>query len=241
MTVTGVMTTTAAPGTVASATGGGPAPATRRGWARAGAAAGALGLGAFVSSGALTAVPESALADNAEFLARITDKGAYVWLFQALMSAAALGLVLFGAGLRRRLDEQEPVGSLAPIAALAGLVVSAVMCLVGGGISTELFWQLQAANEDVSKVDPDTVIANLGIFSTMGWAWAGVGLTAGAVAWAGLRHESVGRKLAWFSAVVAGLIGLLQLIPLQYLAAIPAGVWCIVAGVAMSRPSRAAA
>ena len=148
-------------------------------------------------------MPESALADSAEYLPLIADKGASVWLFQVLMSAAALGLAVFGAGLRRRLDEQEPVGSLVPTLALVGLLLAAGLCLVGGGISTELFWQL----ENADKTDPDTVLANVGILNTMGWVWAGVGLSAGAVAWAGITHESVGRRLAWFSAVMATLIG----------------------------------
>jgi hypothetical protein len=84
------------------------------------------------------------------------------------------------------------------------------------------------------------VAANLAVYNTMGWVWAGVGLAAGAVAVAGLRHDSVGRKLAWFSAVMAGLVALLQLIPLQYLAALPAALWLIVVGVAMSRSPRSA-
>ena len=189
---------------------------------------------AFATSGAL-AVPTSALADNAEVLDRIAGKGNWVWLFQALMSAAALGLAVFGAGLRRRLDDQEPAGSLAGTVALLGTGLAAALCLVGGGISTELFWSLNAASDDLAKVDPDTVAANLAIYNTMGWVWAGVGLAAGAVAVAGLRHASVGRRLAWFSAVMAGLVGLLQLIPLQYLAALPATLWCVVTGVAMSR------
>jgi hypothetical protein len=189
---------------------------------------------AFATSGAL-AVPTSALADNAEVLEQIAGKGYWVWLFQALMSAAALGLAVFGAGLRRRLDDQEPAGSLAGTVALLGTGLAAALCLVGGGISTELFWSLNAAGDDLAKVDPDTVAANLALYNTMGWVWAGVGLAAGAVAVAGLRHASVGRRLAWFSAVMAGLVGLLQLIPLQYLAALPATLWCVVTGVAMSR------
>ena len=210
------------------------APAARRGWARAGLAAGVIGLAAFMSSGGM-AVPEDALADNADALRELADRGTWVWLFQSLMSAAALGLVVFGAGLKRRLDEQEPVGSLTGTVAFVGTLLAAALCLVGGGISTELFWQLLAANDDITSVDPDTVAANLAIYNTMGWVWAGVGLSAGAVAVAGLRHDSVGRKLAWFSAVMAGLVGLLQLIPLQYLAALPAALWLIVVGVAMSR------
>jgi hypothetical protein len=209
------------------------APA-RRGWAWAGALAGLAGLVACLGFGTLD-VPESALADNAVLLDEVAGSGAKVWAFQALTSAAALGLALFGAGLRRRLDEQEPVGSLVPIAALAGLLLAAGLALVGGGISTELFWNLQAASDDLSKVDPDTVAANLALYNTMGWVWAGVGLSAGAVAWAGIKHESVGRKLAWFSGVMAALIALTQVVPLQYMAAIPAGLWCIVTGVAMAR------
>lgn len=212
-----------------------PAAPARRGWAWAGAAAGVAGLVAFLGFGNLADLPDSALADNTELVARIAGKGSTVWVFQALMSAAAAGLALFGAGLRRRLDEQEPVGSLAPTAALAGLLLAAGLALVGGGISTELFWNLQAANDDLAKVDPDTVAANLALYNTMGWVWAGIGLSAGAVAWAGLKHESVGRRLAWFSAVMAALIAVTQLVPLQYLAAIPAALWCIVAGVAMAR------
>jgi hypothetical protein len=231
------MASITAPGTPYAPTTHDPAPvapAARRGWARAGLAAGVLGLVAFMSSGGM-AVPEDALSDNAEVLRELTDTGTWVWLFQSLMSAAALGLVVFGAGLKRRLDEQEPVGSLTGTVAFVGTLLAAALCLVGGGISTELFWQLMAANDDITSVDPDTVAANLAIYNTMGWVWAGVGLSAGAVAVAGLRHDSVGRKLAWFSAVMAGLVGLLQLIPLQYLAALPAALWLIVVGVAMSR------
>lgn len=222
------------PGPAAAAAGARPA-SPRRAWARAGILAGLAGLAGFFASGALTDVPDSAMADNAEYLPLIADKGASVWLFQVLMSVSALGLAVFGAGLRRRLDEQEPVGSLAPTLALVGLLLAAGLCLVGGGISTELFWQL----ENASKTDPDTVLGNVGILNTMGWVWAGVGLTAGAVAWAGLTHESVGRRLAWFSAVMAGLIGVAQLVPLQYLAALPGALWCLVAGIAMARTARA--
>jgi hypothetical protein len=230
------ITTTPAHGAAAHVTTGGAAALARprRAWAWAGVWGGVAGLVAFLASGSLV-VDEDLLADNAAVLAEIADRGAFVWLNQVTMSVAALGLVIFGAGLRRRLDEQEPVGSLAGACALIGTSAAAVMALVGGGIGTELFWQLQAANDDITSVDPDTVMANLAIYNTMGWVWAGVGLAAGAVAVAGLRHDSVGRKLAWFSAVMAALVALVQVVPLQYLAAFPAALWCIVTGIAMAR------
>src|SRR5262245_2302450 len=118
--------TTAAPGAPAPAAPGlRVAPGARRGWARAGIAAGVIGLAAFVASTGGLAVPEEALADNAVLVEEIAGKGIYVWVFQALMSAAAVGLALFGEGLRRQLDEQEPVGSLTGITALLGTGLSA--------------------------------------------------------------------------------------------------------------------
>jgi hypothetical protein len=210
-----------------------PRPASRKAWARSGAVAGLAGIAAIVASAAL-ATSEDALVDNARVVAEVQDKAGWVWLFQVATSAAALGLTIFGVGLRRRLDEQEPVGSLASNLAMVGLLLAAGLSLVGGGISTQLFWWLQAGPD---KVDPDTVAADLELYATLGWVWAGVGLAAGVVAWAGIKHDSVGRKLAWFSAVVAGLIVLTQLVPFQYMGAVPAVAWCLVAGVAFSRGS----
>ena len=172
------------------------------------------------------------MADNAEYLPLIADKGASVWLFQVLMSVAALGLAVFGAGLRRRLDEQEPVGSLARTLALVGLLLAAGLCLVGGGISTELFWQL----ENADKSDPDTVLGNVAHPQHDG-VGVGRGRPDGGSGGVGRAHATSrsGGRLAWFSAVMAGLIGVAQLVPLQYLAALPGALWCLVAGIAMAR------
>lgn len=210
-----------------------PAPLGRRAWARSGALAGVAGIVAIVASGAVT-VTEDAMADNALVYAEIEGKALWVWAFQVATSAAALFLTVFGVGLRRRLDEQEPVGSLSSNLAMVGLLLAAGLCLVGGGISTQLFWALQAGAD---KVDPDAVAADFEVFATLGWVWAGVGLAAGVVAWAGISHDSVGRKLAWFSAVMAALIVVTQLVPFQYMAAVPGALWCLVAGISFSRGS----
>ena len=98
------------------------------------------------------------------------------------MSVAALGLAVFGAGLAGGSTSRSPSAALRPNLAIVGLLLAAGLCLVGGGISTELFWQLWRHDD---KTDPDTVLANLAIYNTMGWVWAGVGLSAGAVAWPG--------------------------------------------------------
>jgi len=221
---------------------GATAPATRshvsdrhgRGWAWAGAAAGLAGIGMIVTSGAVT-VTQDAMADNALILEEVIDKEAFVWAFQALCSAAALGITVFAAGLRRKLAAQAPADSLLPALAAAGLAAVALMLLVGGGISTELFWSLL---QDSGKADPDLVGANLSIFNTMAWVWAGAGLTAGTVAVAALRHGSLPRWIGWVSAVAAVLIALVQLVPLQYMAAMVGAPWLVITGIGLARAER---
>ena len=139
---------------------------------------------------------------------------------------------LFAAGLFRKLSQQGPADSSLPLLAAGGLFLVAAMQLVGSGICTEMFYGLL---QDTSELDPDTLAAQLAIFNTMGWVWAGAGLTAGAVAVAGLRHAAVGRALAIGSAVAAGLIAALNIVPLQYMALVPGSLWLAGAGVAYAR------
>jgi hypothetical protein len=212
-----------------------PGPRTAgRGWAWAGALAGLAGIGMVVVTGSVT-VTEEALADNALVLDQVIDAEAAVWAFQVLCSAAALGIVVFAAGLRRKLAAQAPADSLLPALAAAGLGTVAVMLLVGGGISTELFWSLL---QDAEDLDPDTIGAHMAIFNTMAWVWAGIGLTTAAVAVAAIRHGSLPRWLGWFSVVVTVLVALSQLVPLQYMAAFFGAPWLLVAGVGLARAER---
>ncbi len=142
-------------------------------------------------------------ADNADVLAELEGKAGWVWAFQTLGVALAILLVIFAVGLRRRLAGQEPAGSLVPDLAGLGLMLMAVMTLVGTGISTEMFHALRHTDE----VDPDTIAAHLAIYNTMAWVWAGGMLTTGAMAVAGLRHGSVSRRLGRFAAVMTVLVG----------------------------------
>lgn len=205
-----------------------------RGWAWAGALAGLAGLGMIVTSGSVS-VTEEAMADNALVLDQVIDDEGFVWAFQVLCSLGAAAVAVFAAGLRRKLAAQAPADSLLPALAAAGLATVAMMLLVGGGISTELFWSLL---QDVEEVDADTTGAHLAIFNTMAWVWGGIGLTTGSVAVAALRHGSLPRWLGWFSAVVTVLVALTQVVPLQYLAAFVGAPWLLVAGVGLARAER---
>lgn len=86
-----------------------------------------------------------------------------------------------------------------PQLAAAGFWLTVGMLTVGGGISTELYWALNK----VKHWDGDTIAAHTAIYNTMAWLWAGIGLTAAAVAVGGFRNGSVGRAFAVFSAVAA--------------------------------------
>ena len=136
-------------------------------------------------------------------LAELDGKAGWVWAFQTVGVALALLLVIFALGLRRRLAGQEPAGSLVPDLAALGLILMAIMTLVGTGISTEMFHALRHTDE----VDPDTISAHLAIYNTLAWVWAGGLLTTGAMAVAGLRHGSVSRRFGRFAAVMSVLVG----------------------------------
>jgi hypothetical protein len=210
---------------------------TGNGWAKAGAAAGVVAFAGLMLSSGIMTDDSSLLADNARVARDVVGNQGIVWAYQVTCTAAALGIAIFAAGLRRRLAAQAPVGSLLPGLASAGLASVAVMLLVGGGISTELFWHLA---QDYGKSDPDTIAANLAIFNTMGWVWAGIGLTTGSVAVAALRHGSLPRWLGRVSLVTTVLIALTQLVPLQYLAAFIGAPWLLVAGIGLARQERGA-
>lgn len=205
-----------------------------RGWARCGIGAGIAGLAIFALSGALV-VGKSALADNADIAAKLTDKAPFVWAYQVLGVTAALLVAVFAAGLFRRLAQQSPAQSLAPMLSVGGLWLVSAMSLVGSGICTEMFYGLL---QDTDELDPDTLAAQLTIFNTIGWVWIGAILTTGSVAVVGLKHGAVSRRLAIGSVVATVLLALTNLAPLQYMAMPVASLWLIGAGVSFARAER---
>jgi len=202
-----------------------------RGWAICGLIAGVLGLVMFVLQVGLD-ISTDDLADNQLLAEAVTDKAMTVWAYQVVAVAAAMLIAVFAAGVFRKLSQQAPAQSLAPMIAVGGLFLVSAMLLVGSGICTEMFFGL---TQDTDEVDPDTVAAQLAIFNTIGWVWAGAGLAAGAVALTGLRHGTVGRGLAIGSAVATFFIAAVNIAPLQYMALVPAALWMIGAGVSFAR------
>lgn len=228
------MTTLDHPVDVPPHTAGALAPRLGTGWARCGIGAGVLGLAIFLMTGPLV-VEESALADNAEVAAALTDEAVWVWAYQVVGVAAALLIAVFAAGLHRRLAQQSPAHSLAPMLSAAGLWLVSALGLVGSGISTEMFHGLR---QDTDALDPDTLAAQLAIYNTMGWVWIGAILATGAIAGVGLRHGSVSRALAIGSVVATVLLAITNITPFQYLAMPIAAIWMIGAGITFTRAER---
>jgi hypothetical protein len=207
----------------------------RRMNSRAGFAAGilaaiAVGVGLFASVAVGSGAGTAELGDN-ELLAEVlAGDRAMVAVFQAAMTVGALALVVFAAAIRRHLAGQQPAGSLAPTIAGGGLVLTAALCLVGAGIGTELFWGLG----DLDAADPDSLAAMYHLLATMSWVWAGAGLTAGALAYAGLKHAAVARWIGCVSAVAAVAIVGVSLVPLQYLSAFAGALWLLTVSIGLS-------
>lgn len=214
---------------------GSTAPArARHRWAATGWIAGLLAVPVFVVVTGGVMVPTDDMIDNDLVLDQVRDAAGWVWAFQTGSVAIALLVAVFGLGLRRRLAGQTPAGSILPDVAAAGMLLVSALTLVGGGISTEMFHSLRHADE----IDADTVAAQLAIFNTMAWVWAGGLLTTVATAAAGLRHGAIGKKLSVFAVVMSALIAVTQLVPLQYLAVLPVTLFLIVSGIVLQREAK---
>ena len=214
-----------------SATPAPPAgPSGTSAWAWTGAAGGVTGLAGLMVTGNLYDSATGAVADNDDLAAAVAGSSSLVWGQQVVTALVAGCLLVFAAGLHRHLSRQEPVGSLVPAVAAAGVALTAAAVFLGGGMSTEFFWALTGDQ----PFDPDTIGAHVTIHNTIAWLWGGLGLTAGAVAFGGWRRGSVGRVLAAFSAVMALLLLASQVLPVQYVAVVPGSIWLIVVGAGLA-------
>ncbi|WP_405983441.1 hypothetical protein [Streptomyces sp. NBC_00872] len=213
--------------------GPGPAraPAEGRGWAWGGVLTALAGLLVIVTAGPLWPYDEADIRDSARMVGRFDGATAW-WVFatQIAFTAAALGAVVFAAGLRRRLDRQCPAGSLVPALAASGLLLVAVMNLVGAGMGTEMFHDI--TNRDAT--DPDMIISGMTQLGTYGWLWSGLLLTAGALVVAAFRQGAVSRWIGVISALFGFLLLITQVTPFQYMALFVGFPYLLVLGAAFA-------
>ncbi len=210
-----------------------------RAWALAGVIAGVCGVGSIVASTSIDAVYNEKVAGDAEaIMERLSDQVPQLMVFGALAVLAATLLVPFAAGLRRRLHDQAPAGSILPDVAFAGLLLTSVAGLMGSGLNTE--FSIGLASGDATYV-PEVVVMFGHWIGTIPWLWLGAGITGVAVAVAALRTAAAPRWIGWVSVVLGGLTLVSGLSPLQYIAGFVGPVYVLVMALGFALGDRAAA
>lgn len=208
----------------AAATRARPQP---RGWALAGIAAGLTGLVGIQASMALGVNWEQTAGDADAIVADLSGRTVTLLVFHTATIVSALLVVVFAAGLSRRLGQQAPAGSLLPAVASGGLLLVAVAGLLGSGLDTQFVFGF---------ADPELIVPESGAFfgdwiATIPWLWVGAGLSGVAVAVAALRHAAAPRWLGWVGAVLGGLTLLLGVSPLQYMAGFTGPLWLLASAI----------
>jgi len=197
------------------------------------------GVGSIVASTSIDAVYNEKVAGDAEaIMERLSDQVPQLMVFGALAVLAATLLVPFAAGLRRRLHDQAPAGSILPDVAFAGLLLTSVAGLMGSGLNTE--FSIGLASGDATYV-PEVVVMFGHWIGTIPWLWLGAGITGAAVAVAALRTAAAPRWIGWVSVVLGGLTLVSGLSPLQYIAGFVGPVYVLVMALGFALGDRAAA
>ena len=143
-----------------------------------------------------------------------------------IQALVGLGVVVFGALVRRALLRSEPEGALTPTIAWGGALVTAAMVSVGAALS-----QLTGASK--SPGEPAALLANYNLSESFyAGAWCALALTAGAVAFAGLARGSVPRWLGGVSAFIAVVLLLAQVV-VPWAGWFPALVWVLVTSIGL--------
>ncbi|SDE33913.1 hypothetical protein [Auraticoccus monumenti] len=218
------------PASDAAVSGGG----VRRGWAWVGVAAGIASIAGIQLSMSLSPVYDEANPPTPEsILLHLSGRIPQLLAFHVVTVVAALLVLVFAAGLKRRLDAQAPAGSLLPALSGTGLTIVSVMMILGTGLNTEFTFGLS---------QPDLMIASDVSFyshwiATIEWLWLTAGVSAIAVGLAALRGAAP-RWLGVTSLVLGVLTTLLGISPLQYLAGFVGPVWLLVAALGFALGDR---
>jgi hypothetical protein len=208
-----------------------------RAWAFAGVAAAVTGIVGIAASTAINAVYDSSIEGNAVQIAdKLADQRPAMVIFHVAALVSALVLLVFSAGLKRRLDAQAPAGSLLPAVAAAGLGLVSVAGMMGTGLDTEFLF----GTGDQSKMVPEAAVVYNHWVGTIPWVWVGAAVAAVALAIAALRHAAAPRWIGYVSLILGGLTLLVGLSPLQYLAGMTGPIWLLVVSLGFAFGDRTA-
>jgi hypothetical protein len=204
-----------------------PRPAQSRRWSLAGVGAGLAGIGVLVTTTMVNGVYDEDLAGHPQAIAdRIAGQTGPMFAFHSIAVIGALLLVVFGVGLFQRL-RTVAADSAAPFVALAGLVGTAVVLVLGSGLDTEFMMSLSADDKSVDVYN--TALYNHWI-GTIPWVWTLAGL-AGLATYAVSRRAGVSRWIGRAGLVLGGLTVLLGVSPLEYMAGATGALMVLVTGL----------
>ena len=200
---------------------------TSRLWALSGLGAGILGIGTIATSSMVDVVYRDEFKGTTEGVTKaLDDKAGVLFAFHSITTLSALLMVVFAAGLLRRL-RRGAGDSIAPTVAFAGLLGTAVVSVMGAGLDTEIMMPLAA--QDGTVPDSTASFYNNWI-GTIPWVWVLAGL-AGLAVYATSRLNVVPRWIGRVGLVMGGLAALLGVSPLEYMAGPIAALWLVVTSV----------
>jgi hypothetical protein len=197
-------------------------PWTSRTWALAGLGAAIACAGTIVTSSMIDVVYRDEFAGNVDGVAEaLGDKAPVMFAFHTFTMVGAVLLLVFAAGLVRRMRAVLPETSLAPTLAFAGLAGTAVVSVLGAGLDTEYMVPLIAQPEVVD--DPSAAMFNHWI-GTIPWLWVLAGL-AGLALYVTARQGGVPPWIGRVGLVLGGLTVVIGVSPAEYMSGIPAFLW----------------
>jgi hypothetical protein len=207
------------------------APAGRsssRLWALSGLGAGILGVATIVTSSMVDVVYREEFRGTTDGVVKaLHEKTGVLFAFHSITTLGALLMVVFAAGLFRRL-RQGAGDSIAPTVAFAGLLGTAVVSVLGAGLDTEVMMALGTG--DNGTVPDSTASLYNNWIGTIPWVWVLAGL-AGVAVYATSRLSVVPRWIGRVGLVLGGLAMLLGISPLEYMAGPVAALWLVVTSV----------
>ena len=206
----------------------GPAEGQSRGiptrWALAGLFSGLTGAAAIVCSlGVDAGYDESLNGDTAAIADALAGQTLQIAAFHVLGMVSAVLMIVFAAGLYRRLGATAPADSVAPLVAFSGLLGTAIVLVLGTGLDTEFLF----GADDPAIVSPDNAAFFGHWIATIPWVWGLVGLSGIAV-FAVARTGGVARWMGIVGLVGGGLTLLIGISPVQYLAGFTGPIGLIV-------------
>ncbi len=197
-------------------------PPTR--WALAGLLAGVAGVGAIASSLQVSAVYDESLdGDTARIAEKLADQVPQMLAFHVLAMVSAVLMVVFAAGLFRRLRATTPADSVLPLVAFSGVLITAIMLVVGTGLDTEFIF---AAGEEGIAASDNVAMFNHWI-GTVPWCWGLLGLS-GIALFGASRTGGVPKWIGLVGLLGGGLTLLLGISPLQYMAGMTGPIGLVV-------------